>query len=64
MSPQFRIPALDAVFCPKCGSVNTDKKIYVWETVDERGHYFDCDACAVPFPFFNAPLNQPRSNHG
>lgn len=56
----LRIPALDAVTCPKCGSGNTDRKTYIWETCDERGKFFDCDVCATPFPFFAVALNAPR----
>ncbi len=64
MSPQFRIPALDAVSCPKCQSGNTDKKTYVWETVDERGKHFQCDVCAHAFPFVVAALNAPCRSSG
>lgn len=42
----IRVPALDDVQCPKCQAENIGRKVYVWNTADERGQHFECDICA------------------
>ena len=42
----FRLPAPLDEACPKCQSMNTDKKTVVWHVADERGLHGECDVCA------------------
>lgn len=42
----LKIPALDHIDCPKCGSGNTDKKVHIWKVADERGVHHECSVCA------------------
>jgi predicted RNA-binding Zn-ribbon protein involved in translation (DUF1610 family) len=49
----FRIPEppISELACPKCGSENIGRKIYVWRVADERGQHWECDACATAWGF-------------